>query len=74
MIGSKLSGPWKIPNLDANGSKRRNIFDWGSMQKHLCLVVNGKTFLLSGQLKKKKHSFHLLSLFNPIFFLQPYFL
>jgi hypothetical protein len=68
MIGFKLSGPWKIPNLGANGSKRRNIFDWGSMQKHLCLAVNGKTFLLSGQWKNKKHSSHLLSLFNPIVF------
>jgi hypothetical protein len=53
---SKLGGQWK---------EKKKRFDLGSMHKHTCLVVNGKTFLLGGQWKKKKHYFHLLPLFSP---------
>jgi hypothetical protein len=44
--------------------KEKNILAWGSMEKHPCVGVNGKTSLLGDLWKKKKTSFSPPSIFH----------
>jgi hypothetical protein len=38
----KFGGQWNVPSLVAFRRKRKNIFVWGSMEKHPCLVAYEK--------------------------------
>jgi len=58
----KFGGQWNVPSLVAFRRKRKNIFVWGSMEKHPCLVAY----------EKKKKSFSSPSTFHPKrFYLNP---